>query len=110
MPVRHPRAHRSRGQTCSTCGLRGRAMSTSTMMDLVTSRRNFLAGGGALVVSFMAADPVGLALAADATATKTVAADEVDSFLAIDANGAVTVYSGKVDLGTGVRTGMAQLV
>jgi nicotinate dehydrogenase subunit B len=85
-------------------------MSASTMMDLVTSRRNFLAGAGALVVSFMATEPGGPALAAATTATKTVAVDEVDSFLAIDAEGVVTIYSGKVDLGTGVRTGMMQIV
>ncbi|HXT79264.1 MAG TPA: molybdopterin cofactor-binding domain-containing protein [Acetobacteraceae bacterium] len=85
-------------------------MSTSTMMDLATCRRTFLAGGGALVVNLLAGEPAGLAFAADATATKSVAADDVDGFLAIDAKGLVTVYSGKVDLGTGVHTGMMQIV
>jgi CO/xanthine dehydrogenase Mo-binding subunit len=40
---------------------------------------------------------------------KTVALDEVDAFLAVTADQNVTVYSGKVDLGTGVRTAMAQI-
>jgi nicotinate dehydrogenase subunit B len=34
----------------------------------------------------------------------------IDARLAIDANGLVTVYSGKVELGTGVRTALAQIV
>ena len=36
--------------------------------------------------------------------------DQVDTFLAIDGKGAVTLYAGKVDLGTGVRTALAQIV
>ncbi len=37
-------------------------------------------------------------------------AAEVDAWLGLGADGHVTVYSGKVDLGTGVRTALAQLV
>jgi CO/xanthine dehydrogenase Mo-binding subunit len=70
------------------------------------SRRDFLKSGGALVVSFA----LGEANAADPSLpAKTVAADQVDGFLAIDAKGRVTVFSGKVDLGTGVRTALAQI-
>src|ERR1700692_2605262 len=77
------------------------------------SRREFLKLGG-LVVSF--AVPVRLAFAdnvalpALATTAKTVAPDQVDGYLAVDRQGRVTVYSGKVDLGTGVRTAIAQIV
>ena len=35
---------------------------------------------------------------------------QVDAFLAIDEKGMVTAYSGKVELGTGVRTGITQIV
>src|ERR1700736_3838772 len=76
------------------------------------SRREFLKLGG-LVVSF--ALPVRLAFAenvalpASATTAKTAAPDQVDGFLALDRQGNVTVYSGKVDLGTGVRTAIAQI-
>ncbi len=70
------------------------------------SRRDFLKTGGALVVTFAIGGAN--ANAADEKA-KTVALDQVDGFLSIDANGMVTVYSGKVDLGTGVRTAMAQI-
>ena len=41
---------------------------------------------------------------------KVVAPDRVDGFLALDRQGNVTVFSGKVDLGTGVRTGITQIV
>jgi nicotinate dehydrogenase subunit B len=74
------------------------------------SRRHVIKGGGALVVSFsLAPQMVGDALAQAAAAAKPLAPTEVDSYLAIDAKGAVTLYSGKVDLGTGVRTALAQM-
>jgi nicotinate dehydrogenase subunit B len=80
------------------------------MLDLLTAtRRDFLRGGGALVVTFAVAGRLAPAFA-QAGPAKTVAPDEVDGFLAIDAQGAVTAYSGKVDLGTGVRTAMTQIV
>jgi CO/xanthine dehydrogenase Mo-binding subunit len=90
----------------------------------VAGRRDFLRTGAALVVTFAVA-PAGLAAgpasaaggaaaapglaATPAHPPKTVALDRVDGFLAIDAAGKVTVYSGKVDLGTGVRTAIAQI-
>src|SRR6059058_4299351 len=76
------------------------------MSALSIDRRNFLAGSGALIVSFSSAGELALAQATG----KTVSPTEVDGFLAIDAKGGVTVYSGKVDLGTGVRTALSQIV
>jgi nicotinate dehydrogenase subunit B len=70
-------------------------------------RRTFMQAGGALVVSF--AVPVS-ARAQAASAGKTLAKDMVDAWLAIGRDGSVTVYTGKVDLGTGVRTALAQMV
>ena len=86
-------------------------------------RRDFLKAGAALVVRFAgepaaaagtaasAGAPAGAAgtAAMPASPAKTVALDRVDGFLAIDDAGKVTVYSGKVDLGTGIRTAMAQI-
>jgi nicotinate dehydrogenase subunit B len=83
---------------------------TSRMTEAPVSvaRRDFLKTGGALVVTFSLS--AGTAPVAGQNATvKTVAADQVDGFLAIDAKGNVTVFSGKVDLGTGIRTAMAQI-
>src|SRR5262245_50057855 len=72
------------------------------------ARRDFLKTGGALVVTFSLGASHSEA-AGEAAAPKTVALDQVDGFLAIDAKGGVTLYSGKVDLGTGIRTAMAQI-
>jgi nicotinate dehydrogenase subunit B len=79
-------------------------------LAIATNRRQFLAGSGALVVSFSWTASTTSTFATDAALAKTLAADEVDAFLAIDDKGAVTVYSGKVDLGTGVLTAMTQIV
>src|SRR5262249_39851683 len=49
------------------------------------------------------------ALAEVPAPAKPLAVTEVDSFLLIDAKGTVTLYSGKVDLGTGVKTALAQI-
>lgn len=81
------------------------------MFSFEASRREFLKGAGALIVSFSLA-PLAERVYAQATTTaaKPVALDEVDSFLAIDSKGAVTAYCGKVDLGTGVHTAITQIV
>ena len=66
--------------------------------------------GGALIVGFSLGARAHHALAQQTAAAKALALTAVDTFLAIDSAGAVTVYSGKVDLGTGVRTALAQIV
>jgi nicotinate dehydrogenase subunit B len=76
----------------------------------ITSRRDFLKDGGALVVGFSLAGQLQDVFAQEGGATKPLALTAVDTFLAIDPMGTVTVYSGKVDLGTGVRTALAQIV
>src|SRR5439155_16528263 len=109
LPLRHSSAHRPRGQA------RGRRdVVTETVMTIRASRcatnesrRGFLKTGGALIVTFAAGG--GGKADAQAAPAKTVAVGQVDGFLAIDAKGRVTVYSGKVDLGTGVRTAIAQI-
>jgi CO/xanthine dehydrogenase Mo-binding subunit len=79
-------------------------------MNIQISRRKLLKGTGALVVSFSLAGKASDALAQGApAAAKPVALTEVDSFLAIDKAGKVTLYTGKVDLGTGIRTALAQM-
>ena len=92
------------------------------MIPANTTRRAFLGTGGSLVVGFALAghQPPASAQqrpaaagpsppAGGAGAAKTVALDEVDGFLAVGADGKVTLFSGKVDLGTGVRTALAQM-
>ena len=74
-------------------------------------RREFLKSGSGLVVSFsMLGGTLSATAQTASTSTKSMTAGEVDAWLALGADGRVTVYSGKVDLGTGVRTALAQLV
>jgi nicotinate dehydrogenase subunit B len=78
------------------------------------SRRVFLKGAGALIVSFSARGMLGTALAqgrgrgaVDPTIPNPA---QLDSWLAIAADGDVTAYTGKVELGQGVSTAQIQLV
>ena len=72
----------------------------------MTTRRDFLKGSGALIVSFGLAGPL---TAAAQGKRPPLTLDDVDAFLAISADGGVTVYTGKVDLGTGTRTALRQM-
>lgn len=81
-------------------------------MKMNQSRRQFLQGTGALVVSFSLAPLTVEALAQNAggfAQPKTVMLDEVEGFVAIHRDGTVTIYSGKVDLGTGIQTAITQI-
>ena len=79
------------------------------MLTHPINRREFLALGGSLVVSFSLPGLAAGAPAPGARPEKTIALDEVDGFLAVNADGTVTVYTGKVDLGTGIRTAFMQI-
>jgi len=78
------------------------------MRDIATTRREFLKGTAALVVSF-SIDRHQTARAQDESSSKTVSTEQVDGFIGINRKGEVTIYAGKVDLGTGVRTALAQI-
>jgi CO/xanthine dehydrogenase Mo-binding subunit len=81
------------------------------MAILETTRREFLIGTGALVVSFsLAPSQAREAHAQMAGKAKPVTLDQVDSFLAVHTDGTVTMYTGKVDLGTGTRIALPQMV
>ena len=75
------------------------------------SRRNFLKGGGALVVGFSLAG-AGLAGPIEAAGESFPLVDpsQLDSWLQIDANGHVTAFSGRVDQGQGKETAYAQTI
>jgi nicotinate dehydrogenase subunit B len=81
------------------------------MKTIEFSRRQFLKGTGALIVSFNLF-PTASDLFAQATTGPGSEPDPtlLDSWLAIAQDGTVTVFSGKVDLGTGVETALAQIV
>ena len=71
-------------------------------------RREFLKTAGALVVGFSLQSAAN-AKSAPLSPTKTVDKEALDAWLAIGRDGRVTVFSGKVDLGTGVKTALAQI-
>lgn len=71
------------------------------------SRRGFLKAGGLLLVTVNLSAPL-LALAEQGATDLPL--DQVDSFIAIAADGKVTAFCGHVDLGTGIRTALAQIV
>lgn len=80
------------------------------MLSAQTTRREFLKGGGALIVGFSIAGPAASAQAQTLGAPlKPVTLDEVDTFLSIGVDGIVSVFTGKVDLGTGTRTALRQM-
>jgi CO/xanthine dehydrogenase Mo-binding subunit len=72
------------------------------------SRRAFLRAGGAVIVSFAFAAP--LKAQTSTPKEKLALYTGLDSWLAIDEQGTITVFCGKVELGTGVRTSLAQIV
>ncbi len=76
------------------------------------SRRDFLKGAGALVVSFQAASAFGIQTADGQFGTHAshIAANALDSWIAIHADGSVTAFTGKCDFGQGIYTAQTQLV
>ena len=84
---------------------------------MTASRRNFLKGCGALIVSFsMGSALQSLARGQEESGKKPPQTDEkidpkeLDSWLAIAADGTVTAYTGKCDFGQGMYTAQTQLV
>jgi nicotinate dehydrogenase subunit B len=75
------------------------------------SRRQFVKGSGALIVSFNLFGPVSRALAhAESLSGSGPQATSLDSWIAVSQDGTVTVFTSKVDLGTGVVTALSQIV
>src|SRR6188768_4592848 len=81
-------------------------------------RRDFLARGGALVVSFSLAPALAAQegqdagrepKAADALPGSLKNAPLLDSWIRIDAKGGVTVFTGKAELGQGIKTALIQV-
>lgn len=79
------------------------------MSRLELTRRRLLQAGGLVMVSSLL--PVSLnALAGTPAAVGDLPLDRVGSFIGLTADGKVTAFNGHVDLGTGIRTALAQIV
>jgi CO/xanthine dehydrogenase Mo-binding subunit len=76
-------------------------------MTITLSRRQFLASGSALVVSFALAPRLA------AQGTRLPGSLErtpfLDSWIGVGGDGAITVFTGKAELGQGIRTALCQL-
>jgi len=91
---------------------------TDGMTGASITRRHFLRGSGALIVSFGAAGAVGrlgqsgLSVSAQAPQGAPLQVDprQLDSWIAIAADGSVTAYTGKCELGQGMYTAQMQLI
>jgi nicotinate dehydrogenase subunit B len=73
------------------------------------SRRRFLQGAGALVVSFSMRGMLSTAAAQFEGGEAGPSRERLDSWLAIGSDGGVTVYTGKSELGQGISTAQIQL-
>ena len=78
------------------------------------SRRSFLQGGGALVISVgcpIGLDAVlGFSKAFAQGGKPPLMPDQLSTYIAIGADGAVTAYFGKMDMGQGLTTAISQIV
>lgn len=80
--------------------------------NVTPSRRGFLAGGGALIVSFSMLPQALAQTAPPATPPMPGSlrvAPFLDSWIRIDADGTIGVLSGKSELGQGIRTALIQV-
>ena len=80
------------------------------MKKIELSRRKFLKGTGALIVSFNLFPPASLVCGQARAATEGEPdPTQLDSWIAIGADGSITVFTSKVELGTGIETALAQV-
>ena len=79
---------------------------------MAASRREFLKGFGALIVSFSAvSNPLSSRGQRQfATHSSHIDPKKLDSWLAVGADGIITAYTGKCDFGQGIFTAQTQLV
>ena len=80
------------------------------MKTLSLSRRQFLKGSGALIVSFNILPP-GSDLFGQSSPPASGEPDptQLDSWIAVSQDGTVTIFTSKVELGTGIETALAQI-
>ncbi len=83
---------------------------TAALDRAVLSRRGFLKGAGALIVSFSVGGARKLEAQDAGPIQRVTAPAQVDSWIAIAQDDTITAYSGKCDFGQGFRTVQHQLV
>ena len=84
----------------------------TNLIETPHSRRDFLKGGGALIVAFSVPLSLGATRAKGATGAigpALIDATQIDSWVVVGQNGRVTIHTGKVELGTGLKTAQMQI-
>jgi len=84
----------------------------TNLIETPHSRRDFLKGGGALIVAFSTPLTLGTARAKAATGAigpALIDANLIDSWVVVAQSGRVTIHTGKVELGTGLKTAQMQI-
>ena len=80
---------------------------------VTVSRRDFLAAGGALIVSFSLLPSARLAAQQAPAAPRPPGSlgnnPVLDAWIRVDADGGVTVFTGKAELGQGIKTALIQV-
>src|ERR1700674_2675082 len=117
LPLRNAHAHPARRGT-RRAAHEGRSEAMSGIGTPALSRREFLAVGGALILTF-SLDPRLVAAqegqgGAAAPKAATLPGDLekfplLDSWIRIAADGGITVFTGKAELGQGIKTALAQI-
>ena len=74
------------------------------------SRRSFLKGSGAIIVTFASAGSLDQISAVFAQGFNGTGSPQLDSWIAIGTDGTVTAYTGKCEFGQGLYTAQMQLV
>ncbi|CAI0799651.1 xanthine dehydrogenase family protein molybdopterin-binding subunit [Serratia entomophila] len=80
------------------------------MSRLDVTRRQLLQAGGLVMVSSLLPTSLSAFAAEPAAKAADLPLDRLDSFISLTADGRVTAFNGHVDLGTGIRTALAQIV
>src|SRR6185503_11964395 len=112
LPLPHARPHGARAGAIRAGGESMTPDARAALEKAGFSRRDFLKGAGALIVTFSAMGETGK-LAAQTSGTVTPRAtplDQVDSWIVIAQDETVTGYAGKCDFGQGFKTVQRQLI
>src|SRR5512135_2427352 len=129
MPLLHAHAHasRDRARQAGDDAMKNPSLpvtelpmsqgATDALAGAGFSRRTFIKGTGALIVSFSMGGALGTLDAqtrsgafGENPAADSPPANEVDSWIAIASDGSVTAYTGKEELGQGMSTAQIQVV
>jgi nicotinate dehydrogenase subunit B len=103
-----------RGRSCAMGQETGSGSRSKFRSGLGLTRREFVAGAGALIVSFALLPRLSAGQAAQDARAPTLPGSlkdtpMLDAWIRVGADGTITVFTGKVEFGQGVKTALVQL-